>query len=188
MSIIAINASPRPKRNTHALIQEVIAGCREVGQEVTLFQLGKMDIAPCNGCAACVPTAKCVVEDDMTQLYEAFDTAAEPKGLIVGTPVYFDHVSAQLKAVLDRLYSYTYTDLGQKMFPKGFKAVLVATFDDEPPDRYNNVLDWLAGRLEFYHEIETIAQLAQPQATAKPLSEHPELIAQARQAGAELAS
>ena len=186
MSIIAINASPRPERNTYGLMQEVISGCAQAGQDAKLFQLGRMDIAPCNGCAACVPTAKCVVKDEMGQLYEAFDNAAEPKGLIIGTPIYFDHVSAQLKAVLDRLYSYTFTDLGQKMFPKGFKAVLLATYDDKP-GRYGEVLDWLQGRLKYYHEIETIAKLTQAEATAKPLAGNPDLIAQARKAGEQLA-
>lgn len=187
MSIIAINGSPRPQRNTYTLMSEVIAGAQQAGASVDLFQLGELDVAPCNACAACVPTAKCVVKDDMTQIYEATDSADEPKGLILGTPIYFDHVSAQFKAFLDRLYSYTYTDLGQKMFPKGFKAVLVATYDDAPPDRYADVLDWLAERLALYHEIETVAKLAQPSATSKPLAELPDLIAQARQAGAKLA-
>jgi len=187
MSIIAINGSPRPERNTYRLMHEVISAAEHAGANCELFQLGKLNVAPCDGCAACVPTAKCIVKDDMTRIYEAIDSSAPPKGLILGTPIYFDHVSAQFKAFLDRLYSYTYSDLGQKMFPKGFKAVLVATYDDSPPDRYDYVLDWLAERLKFYHEIETIAKLAQPKATGRPLEKLPELIEKARAAGAKLA-
>ena len=187
MSIIAVNGSPRPRRNTYSLMKEVIAGAEQAGESVKLFQFGQMAVAPCNACGACVPTARCIVQDDMQQIYEAIDSASAPRGLILGTPIYFDHLSAQLKAYLDRLYSYTYTELGQKMFPKGFKAVLVATYDDSQPDRYDVVLDWLADRLAFYHEIETITKIVQPEASQTPLAKLPDLVTKARRAGAKLA-
>jgi len=186
MSIVAINGSPRPKQNTYNLIKEVITGAEQAGATVKLFQLGEMDVAPCNACRACVSTAKCVVKDDMRQIYEAIGSASAPKGLIIGTPIYFDHLSAQIKACLDRLYSYTYTELGQKMFPKGFKAVLVATYDANSSGDYDAVLDWLADRLAFYHEIETVAKIAQPKASETPLAKLPDLITKARDAGAKL--
>jgi multimeric flavodoxin WrbA len=39
----------------------------------------------------------------MQQLYRAINIS---KGLVLGTPIYFDHVSAQTKLFLDRLYAY----------------------------------------------------------------------------------
>ena len=188
MSIIAINGSPRAEGNTAKLTREVLTGAVEAGADVKLFQLGSMKVAACRGCLLCKPTAKCIIEDDMSQIYQAIESAHNPKGLVIGTPIYFDHITAQLKTWLDRLFSYTYTELGQKMFPKGFRAVLLATYDDGSPDRYDPVLDWLAGRLEYYHEVKTIARIVQPSATIKPLAQQADLIAKARQAGRELAA
>lgn len=187
MGVIAINGSPRADGNTAELIRKVLKGSEEAGTSTRLFQLGEMKVSPCIACMGCKKTARCVVKDDMLQTYEALETATEPKGLVLGTPIYFDHVSAQLKGWLDRLYCYTYTELGQKMFPKGFKAALVATYEDTPPERYDYVLEWLAGRLEHYHEIEVVARFALSGSSGKSLDQRGDLIDKARQAGRELA-
>ena len=89
-------------------------------------------------------------------------------------------------APLSSVTSVGYYDASNSTQTVASTDYIVHTYDDKP-GRYGEVLDWLAGRLAYYHEIETVAKLAQPQATAKPLSENPDLIAQARQAGAELA-
>jgi len=187
MSIIAVNGSPRVAGNTMNLIGEVISAAEAAGGRTQLLQLGKLNISPCTACMGCKETAKCAVRDDMVEAYKAIDSAAEPKGLIIGTPIYFDHITAQLKTWIDRLYCYTYTRLGQRMFPKGFRAVLVATYDAAEPKMYDAVLDWLAGRLEYYHRIETIARIVQPSATEKPLDRRADLIKKAQKAGKRLA-
>ena len=187
MPIIAVNGSPRATGATARLIQEVLTGCEEVGAETKLFQLGEMNVAPCDGCMRCKATAKCVVKDDMQQIYDAINTAEVPKGLVLGSPIYFDHITAQLKAFLDRLYCYTYTELGQKMFPKGFRSVLVTTFDADPITSYDSVLEWLKGRLGYYHEIETIAMLALDKATGHPPEKRGDILRTAREAGRKLA-
>ena len=186
MPIIAINGSPRSGGGTARLIQEVLAGCEDAGASTQLFQLGEMDVAPCIGCMGCKATAKCVVKDDMQLIYDAINTAEVPKGLVLGSPIYFDHITAQLKAFLDRLYCYTYTELGQKMFPKGFGSVLVTTFDADPITTYDSVLEWLKGRLGYYHEIETIAMIALDKATANPPEKRPDILRTAREAGRKL--
>ncbi len=183
MSVIAVNASPRPDGSTGKLIQEVIAGTEEAGKQAQVFQLGRMNISPCTACMQCRKTAECAVKDDMIATYEAVDSAAPSKALVIGTPIYFDHVSAQFKGWLDRLYCYCYTERGQRMFPKGFKAVLVATYEAPDPHCYDFVLEWLKERLEFYHEIEVVAQIAMGGSAQKPLDQRPDLVDRARDAG-----
>lgn len=59
-------------------------------------------IGPCRACDSCQVNNTCKIEDDMSRIYEdIFDCDA----LIVGTPVYYRNVSAQLKAVFDRVYA-----------------------------------------------------------------------------------
>ena len=53
-------------------------------------------------CQACGPeptTGWCVFHDDMDLVYPALERA---DALVVGSPIYFDSVSAQLKLVIDR--------------------------------------------------------------------------------------
>jgi len=53
-------------------------------------------ISPCQACDACQ------IDDDMVRIYEDL---SDCDALIVGTPVYYRNVSAQLKAVFDRTYA-----------------------------------------------------------------------------------
>jgi multimeric flavodoxin WrbA len=164
----------------------VLAGAEEAGAQARLFQLGGLEISPCKACMGCRKTARCVVEDDMQRFYEAVESVSEPKGLVVGTPIYFDHVSAQLKTWLDRLYCYTYTERGEKAFPSGFRAVLVATWEWDKEDAYDPVLDWLEGRLKGYHAIETVGRIRLAGSGARPAKERDDLAAQARACGRQL--
>lgn len=44
--VIVLNGSPRTKGNTSALVAEFARGARELGCEVEIFQLDKMNIIP----------------------------------------------------------------------------------------------------------------------------------------------
>lgn len=187
MTILAVNGSPRTNGATAFLIGKVLEGAREAGAETKQFQLGEMDVSPCTACMGCKKTARCVIQDDMQGFYEAVASSGKPKALVVGTPIYFDHVSAQLKAWLDRLYCYTYTELGEKTFPAGFRAVLVAPWGWDKADAYVSVVEWLTERLEGYHGIETVGRVCLPGADSRPLPERTDAIAEARRLGRLLA-
>lgn len=187
MVVIGVNGSPRPGGHTAALIGEVLAGAAAEGASTRLFQLGTMDLSFCDGCRACKADAKCVIQDDMQAFYEAVE-APGPKALVVGTPIYYNHVTAQLKAWIDRLCPYYMTRLGGRMFPRGVRAVVLATWEWDREDAYDSVLDWLADRLTEYHDIEVVAQLRMPGSGVRPLPERPDLVAAARAAGAGLAA
>ncbi len=94
--------SPRQQGNTAILVQEALAGAAELGADVKLLHLDGKDIAFCDGCESCIETGECKVADDMQQIY-AEVLAAD--GIILGTPVYFWNVSAQMKAFIDRTYA-----------------------------------------------------------------------------------
>jgi len=53
-------------------------------------------------CGSCFEVGSCVVQDDMQELYGMMDRA---DGIIIGSPVYFGSVSAQTKAVMDRMFA-----------------------------------------------------------------------------------
>jgi multimeric flavodoxin WrbA len=187
MSVIGINGSPRSSGATAALVYEVLAGAAECGVGTRIFHLGEMAFSGCTACMGCRETARCAIDDDMRPMYEAIERNAGRRALVIGTPIYFDHVSAQLKAWLDRLYAYTYTKFGERMFPKGYDAAIVLTFDWDKADAYRCVEEWLADRLRAYHAIRILGSVTLCNATASPLSDRPDIAHQAREMGRRLA-
>jgi len=187
MSVIGINGSPHADGNTAKFVGEVLAAAGETGVETRMFHLGKMKISPCIACMQCKKTAKCDVKDDMQGIYEAIEAAQAPRALVIGTPIYFDHISAQLKTWIDRLYCYTFTEKGRKMFPEGFRAVLIATWEAAGEHAYDSVLSWLAGRMKGYHEIEVVERLTLADTGRRPFEERPDMIERAREVGRRLA-
>ena len=186
MSILGINGSPRPNGNTATLIHEVLAGAAEAGATTQLFQLGQMNVSPCIDCAACRPTAECVLQDDNQQFYATVAEAAAPKAMVIGTPIYLDHISAQLKTWIDRLHAYNYTALGKHMFPEGFKVVLVATYGAPKPDQYDAVIDWLAGVIENLRYGAVVDRIVLSTASRNPVAVPAKLLSRARAAGRRL--
>ncbi len=87
------------------LADEFLRGAKENGHAITEYDVIRKDIRPCLGCNHCRMEGSCVQKDD----YEN-----ELKGLIRETdmivfvmPVYYYNWPAQLKAVVDRFYSFT---------------------------------------------------------------------------------
>ena len=101
MKIVGIVCSPRKGGNTEILVTEALNAAREAGSETELILVADSEIAPCDGCNACSKGGVCWIEDDMQDIYRSFE---EADGIIFGTPSYFNNVSAQAKAVIDRTY------------------------------------------------------------------------------------
>jgi multimeric flavodoxin WrbA len=102
MRITVLVGSPRRNGNTETLADALIAGAEAAGAEVTKFSLRGKKIAPCVNCDFCKTHDRCAVDDDMTAVY---DLLVRTDALVLATPVYFYNMSAQLKALLDRLYN-----------------------------------------------------------------------------------
>ena len=103
MKIIGINASPHGAGNTAFTINKILEGAKEQGAETEIFNSGSLNIKPCQGCMACKKTNKrCIVNDDMQKIYTAMENADT---IILGSPVYMGQMTAQAKAVTDRMFS-----------------------------------------------------------------------------------
>jgi multimeric flavodoxin WrbA len=101
MRILAISGSPRGKQSsTRRLAELVLEGARSAGAETELADLSELHICYCTACGACHVTGNCVIDDEMGPLREKMLAA---DGLVLGSPLYFEGVTAQLKTVIDRL-------------------------------------------------------------------------------------
>ncbi len=104
IKILGVSGSPRRNGNTLLMMQAVMEGAAMIeGVETELVDLARLKINPCTGCRTCRNRheRKCFQnpDDDMSGLYPKI---VEADGLILGSPVYFAGVTAQLKAFMDR--------------------------------------------------------------------------------------
>jgi len=103
MKVVAFLGSPRKNGNTELLLQETIRGIEESGLKVRLFNLNLMNISPCQNCSGCDDTGTCIVEDDMSQIYDAIRSADR---IILASPIFFFGISAQTKTMIDRCQAF----------------------------------------------------------------------------------
>ncbi len=101
--VLCIAGSPRRRGNTDRLLDEFEAGVKETGGVPVRIVAASLALAGCRGCGACSTTGRCVVDDDMCDVYRLIDESA---AIAVATPVYFASVPSQLKALLDRCQPY----------------------------------------------------------------------------------
>jgi hypothetical protein len=100
-NILVLTGSPRKDGNSTLLANAFIEGARATGNEVTLFDAGKMKVNGCDGCSACaVKGTACTFDDDFTKFIPAIEKADV---IVFCTPLYYFTFSAQLKAAIDRL-------------------------------------------------------------------------------------
>jgi multimeric flavodoxin WrbA len=102
MKVIALNGSARGKKGvTWRLLDSLLKGLSEGGAIVRDFQLNEMSISYCRACLTCMhkTPGQCAQRDGMDQIYPVL---RESDLFVMGTPVYTDSMSAQMKTVTDR--------------------------------------------------------------------------------------
>lgn len=108
MKIVSILGSPRKNANSSIIAECFCTAARKLGAEIKTFKLNDLNFRGCQGCMACkTKLDKCAVKDDLTEVLEA---VRETDILVLASPVYYWDVSAQMKAFLDRTFSYFVPD------------------------------------------------------------------------------
>jgi multimeric flavodoxin WrbA len=100
LRIIGVSGSPRIGGNTDIILQEALAAAKEEGAEVGLIRISDYRLEPCSACRACFSVKKCVIDDDCEKIYKEMLRA---DGIILGSPSYFQGVTAQMKIFIDRV-------------------------------------------------------------------------------------
>lgn len=119
--IVLITGSPR-KGATEGMADAFQAAAEAKGFEVVRFNAAKLKVGGCRNCNACGKVAgrTCVFDDDFTQVSKAI---LEADGIVFATPLYWYSWPWQIKATLDRFYSFLIGNFDVK----GKKAALIAS-------------------------------------------------------------
>jgi len=100
MKAVGIVGSPRKNGNTAYLLEEVMKSLRKKYETEIIF-LKDYDIKPCEGCHYCEKNKRCVIEDDMQELYLKLK---EADVVILCSPSYMGGVTSRLRAFMERTW------------------------------------------------------------------------------------
>ena len=123
--VVVITGSPRKNGNSFAMTESFIKAAQEKGHSVTRFDAAMMEIGGCRACETCFSTGKaCTFDDDFNKIAPAI---LEADALVFTMPVYWYSIPAQIKGVIDRIYSLV---VGGKDI-SGKEDALIACCDEE---------------------------------------------------------
>lgn len=105
MKILVLKSSRNKHGSSNMLADEFIRGAKETGHAITEFDVFRADIRPCIGCNHCGMGGPCVQKDDYENKLKG--SIRETDMIVFVMPVYYYNWPAQLKAVIDRFYSFT---------------------------------------------------------------------------------
>ena len=140
-NIVILVGSMRKNGNTDLLAQAFAEGARE-NNSVDIVSVADYKVNPCIGCNSCFTREgnKCFQNDDMDGIYEKLKGADI---VVVASPVYFYGISAELKAVIDRLHTPMRNEFQVKKL--GLLLVAAATLPtvfDSIKMQYQLILDF----------------------------------------------
>ena len=116
--VLALNGSMRANGNTSILLEHFLAGSREHTGSVEEIVTRDVNLQYCRGCLRCNILQRCSIADDDWSAISAKILGADV--LVFASPVYFHHVSATLKKLIDRFRSFInvqITETGLKHTP-----------------------------------------------------------------------
>lgn len=114
-NILMLTGSPRRGGNSELLADHFGRGAEAKGHIVSRFDAAANPVSGCKACDACwTRGTACVFSDGFTRLAPMLEQA---DALILVSPLYWFGFSAQLKAAVDKIYSY--------MSPKRKTALVV---------------------------------------------------------------
>ena len=116
--IVAFNGSARVNGNTHFLLKSFLEGAEKSGAEIEKVNAHEINLDYCTGCLRCNLIKRCSIRGD--EWNELSAKILESDVLVFATPIYFHHVSGQLKKIIDRFRSFVHvqiTESGLKHTP-----------------------------------------------------------------------
>lgn len=103
-NIVVLTGSPRKKGNTFAMADAFVRAAEAKGHTVTRFDTALMNVGGCHACETCYSTGKpCTFDDDFNTMAPALLAA---DGIVFAMPTYWYTMPAQIKAVLDKMFSF----------------------------------------------------------------------------------
>ncbi len=99
MNILGLSGSATGGSSTDLLVQAVLDAASAPHIKTRLYRLNERQILPCQACGVSPEPDYCFFHDGMDELFRVMEKS---DGVALGSPIYFDSVSAQTKLFIDR--------------------------------------------------------------------------------------
>jgi hypothetical protein len=107
--VLALNGSMRKFGNTSILLQHFLDGARNFTGDVEEIIARDVNLEYCRGCLRCNLLGRCSVsEDDWPEISNKILNA---NVVAFASPIYFHHISASLKKIIDRFRSFIHIQI-----------------------------------------------------------------------------
>lgn len=141
--IVCLFGSPRTKGNSAIIAERFNETAQKLGAEVKSYYLNKLQYRGCQACMGCkTKSDKCVLKDDLT---EVLDEVRNTDILVIATPIYYGEVSSQVKAFIDRTFSYFVPDFATNAYRSrllpGKKMIFIQTQGHPDEKRFEDVFE-----------------------------------------------
>lgn len=148
MKTVCLLASPRPMGNSTAIARHFADTIESLGSDIQEFALNKLKYRGCQACNTCkTKLDRCVLKDDLTQVLDAI---RQTDILVLATPTYFGDVSSQLKACIDRMWSFFVPDYLSNPNPSRLSPGKKLIFIQTQGNPGENVFDDIFPRYEKF--------------------------------------
>ena len=126
--ITVITGSARKGGNSNRMAQAFADAAAARGHEVKVIDTAKLKLNFCHACQTCYKTGKpCSFDDDFNIIADDILSAA---ALVFSCPVYWYSVPSQIKAVIDKMFSFV---IGEKPGFFGKECALITCCEEEDP-------------------------------------------------------
>lgn len=133
--ILILNGSPKKNGNTEKLIKWFAGGIHSKGSEIEIIRttLLKSKVNGCTSCRTCqkIKEYECVIGDDIRDVLKKM---ARADVIVFATPLYFYGPSAQLKLIIDRMFSLYKWDNTTNTFTSPLRgktmALILSAYED----------------------------------------------------------
>lgn len=136
LNVLAIYGSHRRGQNSDILLDKMLEGIGSSGIKVEKIFASSPDIKACTACEGCYKLGRCVIKDEMQQVYQAIDRADI---VLASSPVYFYTVTSDLKRLIDRcqaVWASKYKTAGSLISKKHRLGYIVCTAGDTEERSY----------------------------------------------------
>lgn len=102
--IVVITGSPRKNGNSFKMTEAFIKRAEEKGHSVTRFDAAFLNLGGCHACETCYSKGRpCTFDDDFNKIAPDILSA---DAVVFATPVYWYTIPAQIKCVIDKMFSF----------------------------------------------------------------------------------
>ena len=103
--VLGLQGSPQKKGSSDYLLTAFMQAVSDLGADVQILDIPRMNIQPCIGCGFCEKKGYCVIQDD-DMASKVYAKLRQAEIVVAASPVFFYGLTSQLKAMIDRTQAF----------------------------------------------------------------------------------